>query len=473
MKKKEVNNGQVKACKINKIEATTDCLTARGGLYFFNEYVEKTKLVSRLAYKFSHIKDSTKGLRVRNYFKQLISFFMDGTKLDLTYFDELMADSSYCELLNLQQSEMASSHQIKRMTGKFENTKRHTEIFRDILSDLFIHMLISEKPEVVEIGIDTMILNNDDSKLKEGCSPTYKGVKGFQPLQAYWNGMIIDAIFRDGKCHSNHSDHVKKMIKKLVNKIRKNYRKDVPIILKMDSGFFSDENLTYFEEVLKIKYICVGKMYNSIKDYIGELPVNNRKIFSGSHDWEFIEFGNKLKSWSKFRRAVYVQQVTNDIEQIVLDFARSDRIIYTNIGMDIESDRSLQDLNIAKYFTSEFIIKQHHKRAIDELINRELKNFMTKEKLPFRAFSSNQVFYFMEVISFALMRSFQKAIVLEHKFKNMRPENFRRIFIDIAGKIVTHAGQKILKLKDSTFKKLKIGALFERIRTLTYVVAYY
>ena len=86
------------------------------------------------------VKDSTKGLRVRNYFKQLISFFMDGTKLDLTYFDELMADSSYCELLNLQQSEMASSHQIKRMTGKFENTKRHTEIFRDILSDLFIHM---------------------------------------------------------------------------------------------------------------------------------------------------------------------------------------------------------------------------------------------------------------------------------------------------------------------------------------------
>ncbi|MEA1973583.1 MAG: IS1380 family transposase [Candidatus Cloacimonadota bacterium] len=472
MKKKEVNNGQVKACKINNIEATTDCLTARGGLFFLNKYVENTELLSRLEYKFSHIKDSTKGLSVKNYFKQLISFDMDGTKSDLTYFDELKADASYSELLGIKQSEMASSHQIKRMTGKFENSKRHTEIYRDILSDIFIHMLISEQPDVVEIGIDTMILDNDDSKLKEGCDPTYKGVKGFQPLQAYWNGMIIDAIFRDGKCHSNHSDHVKKMIKKLVKKIRKSYRKDVPIILKMDSGFLSDENFTYFEEVLKIKYICVGKMYNSIKDYIGELPVNNRKVFSGSHDWEYIEFGNKLGSWSKFRRAVYVQQVTNNMDQIVLDFARSDRIIYTNIGMDVKSDESLYNLNVADYFAPEFIIKQHHARAIDELVNRELKNFMTKEKLPFRAFSSNQVFYFMQVISFSLMRSFQKEIILDDKLKNIRPENFRRVFIDIAGKIVSHAGQKILKLKDSIFEKLKLGNIFERLRMLNQAIAY-
>ena len=51
------------------------------------------------------------------------------------------------------------------------------------------------------------------------------------------------------------------------------------------------------------------------------------------------------------------------MEQMVLDFARSDRIIYTNIGIDAESDKSLQDLNISEYFTPEFVIKQHHKRC--------------------------------------------------------------------------------------------------------------
>ena len=473
MKKKEVVNGQVKVGKIRKIGSTSDSLTARGGLFFYNEYVKNTKILSRLSHKFSHIKKSTKGLSVENYFKQLISFFMDGTKLDLTYFDELKEDTSYSELLNLEQSAMASSHQIKRMTGKFTNSKRHKEVFRDILSDIFVQMLIAKQPKVVEIGLDTMVLDNDDSKLKEKCSPTYKGVKGFQPLQAYWNGMIIDAIFRDGKCHSNHSDHVKKMIKKLVKKIRKGYRKDVPIILTMDSGFLSDENFTYFDEVLKIKYICVGKMYSSIKDYIGELPVNNRKVFSGKHEWEYIEFGNKLKSWKKFRRAVYVQQVTNDIDQMVLDFARSDRVIYTNIGLDSETDKALYLQDDKDYFSAEFIIEQHHKRATDELINRELKNFMTKEKLPFRAFSSNRVFYFMEVISFALMRSFQNEILLDDKLKNIRPDTFRRVFIDIAGKVVSHAGQKILKLKESIFEKLNLKTVFERIKTLNYAMAYF
>ena len=109
---------------------------------------------------------------------------------------------------------------------------------------------------------------------------------------------------------------------------------------------------------------------------------------------------------------------------------------------------------------------------MDELINRDLKNFMSRETLPFKAFSSNQIFYFMQVITFSLMRSFQKEIILDTNLKNIRPENFRRIFIDIAGKIVIHAGQKILKLKDSIFKKLKLGALFERIKTINYAIAY-
>jgi hypothetical protein len=42
----------------------------------------------------------------------------------------------------------------------------------------------------------------------------------------------------------------------------------------MDSGFMSDENFTYFEEVLKVHYVCVGKMYDSIKaPYIEGNPI--------------------------------------------------------------------------------------------------------------------------------------------------------------------------------------------------------
>jgi len=473
MKKRKGNKSQPKRLKISKIESTNEKLTSRGGLFFLNEYIENIGIISRLSHKFKYLKDSTKGLSIENYFKQLFSFIFDGTKSNLTYFNELKKDEAYSELLNLDIDDLATSHQIKRMTGKFTNESRQINIFRDLLLDIFIHNLISEQPEVVELGIDTMVLNNDDSKQKEGCSPTYKGVKGFQPFQVYWNGIIIDALFRDGKCHSNHGTDVKTTLKKIVKKIRKRYSKSVPIIIKMDSGFLSDENFTYFEDVLKIHFVCVGKMYDTVKDYIGELPSHNRKTYFGRHQWEYIEFGNKLKSWDTFRRAVYVQQVPTTIEQMVLDFARSDRMIYTNIGVNPEIDSGLRNLTKEDYFSAEYIIKLHHIRATDELVNRDLKDFMTKEKLPFRAFSSNQVFYYLMTIAFSVMRNFQRNISTDVIYSNSQPNNFRRQFIDIPGKIISHSGQKILKIAKAYFEKLKLEIIYERCKFVSLCIPYY
>jgi hypothetical protein len=43
-----------------------------------------------------------------------------------------------------------------------------------------------------------MVMDNDDALKREGVDPTYKKVKGFQPLQMYWGRYLIDAIFRNG-----------------------------------------------------------------------------------------------------------------------------------------------------------------------------------------------------------------------------------------------------------------------------------
>ena len=65
---------------------------------------------------------------------------------------------------------------------------------RKLLQDLFIWRLAIEKLGIVVLGIDTMVMDNDRAKVREGVSPTYKRVKGFQPLQVYWNGCLIDTV---------------------------------------------------------------------------------------------------------------------------------------------------------------------------------------------------------------------------------------------------------------------------------------
>ncbi len=57
---------------------------------------------------------------------------------------------------------------------------------------LFIYRLKKENPERILLGLDTMVMDNNDTQKREGVSPTYKKVKGFQPIHlTLW--MSIDA----------------------------------------------------------------------------------------------------------------------------------------------------------------------------------------------------------------------------------------------------------------------------------------
>ncbi|TIH12015.1 hypothetical protein D0S45_19440 [Marinifilum sp. JC120] len=86
---------------------------------------------------------------------------------------------------------------------------------------------------MVELNIDTMVMYNDQAPKRHGVKPTYKKVKGFQPLQMTWGRYIIDAVFRGGDKHSNNSDTVEKMIRHVVRMIRTRYSESVPIIIRM------------------------------------------------------------------------------------------------------------------------------------------------------------------------------------------------------------------------------------------------
>lgn len=122
---------------------------------------------------------------------------------------------------------MLSSHSVKRSFRKF--TPMLNRRLRVVLRHLFAWRLRLEQPSVVILGIDTMVMNNDDAALREGVEPTYRKVKGFQPLQLNWKGFFVDASFRSGSKHSNHGTDVQKMVTAAVKVIRRELGDQVPI----------------------------------------------------------------------------------------------------------------------------------------------------------------------------------------------------------------------------------------------------
>ena len=450
-----------KELKISAIEVTNERLTGRAGLTLFVAYLHQIGIYPLLDRYFCSIRKNRKGVAVFELFKQVLCFMADGTSRHLTYFDQIADDPGYAGSIETDMAHMASSHRIKRFFNAFAWTRIF--LFRRLLQRLFIWRLKITEPKLIELGIDTMVMDNDDAKCRHGVKPTYKKKKGFQPLQMNWGRMIVDAVFRGGNKHSNHGDTVQKMIRHMVKKIRKQYRKDIPIIIRMDSGFF-DQKIFHVCEELKIGYVCGGKLYKDIKAVaIQSKDEDWTRYCSGKKDyWEYIEFGSKRGNWCRFRRAIYCRLI-NDGNQLYLPGCRPDTVIITNIGQGQPIDDQLTGVKAENYLTANGIVACYHERGSDELANRALKDF-GHEQLPFKKFNPNAALYYSMLLGHFLMESFKEDVSAPILPVGAYANTIRRKLIDIAGKVVIHSKKVILKVTVACFENLRLWELFKRCK---------
>ena len=443
---------------IDAVEVTSDILTGRAGLSLFVRYLRNIGLQGQLETFFGSLRRSRKGQPIMEVFKQLFCFFVDGTSRHLVHFDALCQDEGYARVIESDPKAMLSSHAVKRFFGRFWWPWIY--LFRQVLQRLFLWRLGLAKPEVVILGIDTMVMDNDEAAKRHGVRPTYKNVKGFQPLQMSWGRLIVDAVFRRGDAHSNHSDTVEKMVRHMVGKIRKHYRGDVPIILRLDSGFFDQKLFKVFEE-LGIGYLCGGKLYEDIKGYVSKVDHQSwRRYECGRNAWTYVELGDRRESWDRYRRAFFCRPL-NDGDQLVMEFARPDTMIYTNLGRGEALDKALIRCGREDLLEVSGIIGTYHDRGNDELVYRAFKEFGFEE-LPFKRFVQNAAVYYTMLTAFFLYECFKEDVCAEVVQIGAYATTLRRKVIDIAAKIVRHGGKVILKVTATTYEQLKFLDLWTR-----------
>ena len=385
-------------------------------------------------------------------------FFYDGTSRHLVYFDQLKRDEGYAGVIENTSEEMIGSHQVKRFFKAFSWVCGGS--FRKILKRLFIWRLKVERPDKIELSVDLMVMDNDEAGKREGVEPTYKGVKGFGSLQIVWNRKVVDAIFRGGSKHSNARHMALKMVMELVGLIRREYREDVAIVARMDSGFFDEENLRALDE-LDVGVILTGKIYDHVRKYVGALPREGWKTYDNGHqEWEYVEFGYRYESWKRYYRAIYTRPLYEG-EQRLMDFARPDNIIITNLGMNPAVVKGCSVQMRKELTQAESIIRSHHLRGADELPHRGLKDFGFEE-LPFKRFSPNMAFFYCMLISFFLFETFKEDVLGEVLAVESYASTVRRKALDFAAKIVNTGREIILKVTRAVWEHLRFERLWER-----------
>ena len=418
---------------IDNVEITGDTLTSRGGLSLFVRYVRAISLYPHIERLFGTIRKTTKGQPVCEIFKQLFCFFLDGTSRHLTAFDRLKEDEGYARGIESEPEAMVSSHAVKRFFKAFWWPRLY--LFRHLLQRLFLWRVQIVEPPVVVL-------------------------KGFQPLQLSWGRFIVDAVFRGGDKHSNHADTAEKMVRHMVKKIRKQYCQNVPIIIRLDSGFFDQKLFRVFEE-LGVGYICCGKLYEDLTAYVASLLPGAWSRYQKSESvWDFVEFGDRRKSWNMFRRAIFCRPLCED-RQYLLEFSRPDTVLYTNLGRGELIDERLAACGMLDLVKPEAIIETYHGRGSDELIHRALKDFGFEE-LPFKRFAPNAAFYYTMLVAFFLYETFKEDVCTSVVKITSYARTLRRRLIDIAAKVVRHAGKITLKVATATWKGLNFGELWQR-----------
>lgn len=457
MKRKQ-GRSKEKIPRITGIGITNDTLTSRGGLSLFVRYLANIGIMPSIQRLFGGIRKSGKGTSIEELFKQVLCNFVDGTSRHLVHYNRLQEDAGYAGVIESKPENLVSCHSIKRFFKGFSWPR--IWLFRKLLQGLFIWRLHITKPDFIELHIDTMVMDNDEAEVRHGVEPTYKKVEGFQPLQMTWGRFVVDAVFRGGSKHSNHGDTVDKMIRHIVEKIRTKYRSDVPIIIKMDSGFF-DQKLFEVSEELHIGYVVSGKLYNDIKDYVAVVDDAEWKQYHNKKQvWDYVEFMDKRGSWTKARRAIYCRPWYED-SQMLLEFARPDTILYTNLGMGETIDTLLANVGRYDMVGAEKVIECAHGRGRCELVHRAFKDF-GHEELPFKRFAPNTAYYYMMMLAFFLFESFKEDVCSAIVPVTAYATTVRRKLIDIAAKIVKKSGRIILKVSSATWKTIKLELLWEK-----------
>ena len=391
---------------IDDVQPTSETLTGRAGLSLFVRYVRGIGLYPHLDRLFGSLRKSRKGQPVTEIFKQLLCFLLDGSSRHLVSFDALKEDAGYGGAIETKPEALLSSHAVKRFFGRFSMWR--IWLFRRVLQQLFLWRLRLQQPPLILLGMDTMVMDNDEAPQRHGVAPTYKRVKGFQPLQVTWGRLLIDAVFRGGDKHSNHADTAQKTLSHLIQKIRRKYRSDVPIIVRLDSGFF-DQKLLQVLETLEVGYIVAGKLYGDVQQYILQLEETAWGVSrNGDQEWHYVELGDRRGSWDKFRRALFCRPAYEN-RQRLLAFARPDQILYTNLGCGCAVDEQLRQAGLQRWLQAEAILQGYQGRGADELVHRALKDFAS-QTLPFKRFAPNAAYYYTLLVAFFLYECFKEDV---------------------------------------------------------------
>lgn len=430
------------------VSSTDERLTARSGEIFFGEYL-KAIGVDKLCDSYLPQPKSNRGYAPFNFIQPLLLMLHSGGH-SLDDLRMIQTDKAMQEVLHIKKVPTADS------TGKW--IKRHgligmygVESINKILLKRYLKRI--EEPLVLDI---------DDSVIeihKSTAAYTYKIFPGFTPMIGHINGgYIIHSEFRSGNIAP--ADQNLTFIQRCEAQLPK--EKKIAFV-RADSASYQaklfdscqDNDITYtiggHLDRSVLKSINEIQEWKSLKEYKGKTHYVKEEVAEFIHTMQHTKQAFRLIVTKKTTTPILpgLEKIFNE-EELLAYASQRYHVIATNAD---EEEMSTQD-----------VVMFYRKRG-DTSENRikELKNGFNIKYLPTSEFIANAFYFQIGVLAYNLFVLFKET--LDQSWQRHTLQTLRYKLYNIAGKVITHARQTILKVNNEFVE------LLESIRKKSYEIS--
>jgi len=415
-----------------KLETTKDKITPHAGLGLFGEFLYSQR-ISELFDKLLPRRKSPKSYAASKFALPLL-LIMHGGGRYIEDIRKIANDEALCELLQIDTvpSSDATGDWLRFIGSMHKGLAGLSKMNCQLLQRALERLKLMEF--TLDIDATQIIAEKFLAKF------TYKGEQGYMPIVAHIaeTGMVIHDDFREGNISPGTAnlDFIKASIAKMPNgkKITK-FRADAATYIAEVFNYLAEEDI----------YFAIGGRKDiAVMTLINELKNEDWKEYQKtSHIASFIHTMNATKN--AFRMIVIQRpyQSSFDKDEEKQNKTNSYHVIATS---DFDSDEK-------------DIVKWYNQRAnASENKIKELKIGFNMEYMPCGTTEANAVYFRLGTIAYNLFKLFQMK-VLPSEWKKHTVQTIRWKFYQTAAKLVRHAGQLFMKIKEADFN------IFEEVRS--------
>jgi hypothetical protein len=418
------------------IEYSDKQVTPFGGMSLMKRFIDQTGIRNYLSCLNLPISGSNRGYDCTHLIESFWLGIWTGASRYI-HCDWLRYDKALQAIFGWE--EMPSQSTYSRFFGKFSQA-RNAEVFPP-LQHWFLEQL---RVENITIDFDSTVITrygNQQGSAK-GYNPNKKGRNSHHPLMAFVSQtrMVANAWLRPG--NTADSSSCTNFMRETFSEVLK--EKKVGLV-RADSGFYTEEILSYLEEE-RLNYVIAVRMYPNVKNAIG-----------GLGDWVELSKGIELNQMTfkhengETRRYILVKKKVEDRPQAGGKLLFEDLPGYryscyvTNLDLPLD-----QIWNI------------YNSRADCENRIKELKQDFGLENFCMQDFWATEASFRFIMVAYNLMSLFRHFALNHHNRATLK--TLKSYCFALGAWQVNHANKKVLKIALASKRRPWLDGIFSQIK---------